>query len=466
MPTKTSFRFRFSLRALLMLTVLLSVVGGVWVGMIEPIRNEWRTVEPILALGGRTETKPSNLPNWLEGLLPEGKTENIEAVFFNYKPATDEAISALEKLPHLRRLYVERSNLQPHHIDSIAKLKQLRRLSIWSQQLKTVDLKKLSQLKNLDIIDIHDCYPADWRTLLAFRDHSKTKIIHSFYAEKITAEEIDELLSIKHLLISKRSPYLASSDVDDLKKLRERFPEPQHVTVEPDRKLEEEYFRKCMKLCQANPFGLTVYPGWGDVRFPDKQLQERAVDIVRQAWEQLGPQCKQLIIKTDSGHPHNSYHLTFCCPHTEETNIQIGISFGNEQHIPPQYFESLPPLPNIESLVFQAGRDQLVGGVEHVLAKLPNLTQVESNSAYLWHRSFWQALAKMRNIEKLTINTNDSFEHGLPENFPNDFAFRETLKQLSVKVNDPKSEELEKIKSAFPNLQSFNGKELKKLEQE
>ena len=466
MSTKRSLRFRFSLRTLLVFSFLLSAVGGVWVGMVEPIRNQWRAAEPILELGGRIETKPSNVPAWLKALLPEGKTEDIEAVFFNYQTATDEAILALEKLPQLQRLYVERSNLQPQHIDSIAKLNQLRRLSIWgNRSLKKADLEKLARLENLDVIDMHDCSNADWKTLLAFRSHSKTKIINSFYPRQVIGEDIDQLVSVKHLL-RHPGPFgsLNSNNADDLEKLRSCFPESEFVFVSIYGKVDDSYFAKSFQLCQADPFRMIVYPGAKN-QISGEFLRERACHTIRQAWEQLGPRCSQVIIETDSGHP-DSNKLGFRCANTSGTTGTITVHLGNEYEIPQEFFKSLPLMPEIQSFSFRCYDDKLVNGTEHVLARLPNLTEVELNNVSSWHDSLWQGLAKLPQIEKLTINSRGRLSNAMPENYPNGFEFRETLKHLSVKASYPTTEELKKLKSAFPNLQSFNGKEIKKLESE
>ena len=112
--------FQFSLRTMLVLFLAAGICGGVWTRLIAPVRQQWAAIEPILDLGGRIETKPSNVPEWLEFLLEEGKTEVIEAVYFrcpdHLQPATDKTIEALKGLPHVKTLEIQQARLKPKHI--------------------------------------------------------------------------------------------------------------------------------------------------------------------------------------------------------------------------------------------------------------------------------------------------------------------------------------------------------------
>jgi len=89
-------RFRFSLLSFFVIVTLIGVSMGVWLGMIGPIRSQWRSAEIILESGASLETSPSSIPRWMKSLLPEGQCDNIVAVDFKRQNATDAAIKALE----------------------------------------------------------------------------------------------------------------------------------------------------------------------------------------------------------------------------------------------------------------------------------------------------------------------------------------------------------------------------------
>ena len=449
------YRIQFSLRTLLVFTLLVGAAGGIWVGTIAPIRNQWIAAEPIFELGGRVETSPSNIPAWAKRLLPEGQTENIEAVFFNRQPATDEAIEALEKLPHLRRLYAERAQLTPEHIETIAGLKNLERLSVYgNENLLNEDLARLANLKNLEILDMHYCRNADWKALLPFRDNDKIKIVESFVGRSVRIKDptrLDEFKSVSRFFPDLALVTLNSNLGSDLKKLLEYFPKVVNVRISFDDELDSIYFEQLLKVRRDEPFEV-MFIKYRQDDLPSQKL--RVQNAIRLAWEQLGPRCDSLEIKTNGTHP-DSNTLTF--ENTKGgTKFKVSIRAGSELKISEAFFENLPMLPNVETLTLNCWINGLIPGIKHVLEKIPNVTDVAANRANDWNRDFWDQLAKYEKVEKLAIFNDTTQAFFVPEVFPEKFMSRKTLTRLHVQLTHWDRELVERMQKACPQLKSFS----------
>ena len=143
---------------------------GTWLGIVEPINREWKSVEPLIARGGRVETVDSNVPKFLGSFFHNGKTSHIEAVFANKKNVSVHEIRALQCLPKLKRLYLERTGLTDEHLVEIGKLTSLERLSLWANHELTDDgLDSLKPLSKLQVIDITNNIGLSWRAIPALK---------------------------------------------------------------------------------------------------------------------------------------------------------------------------------------------------------------------------------------------------------------------------------------------------------
>ena len=422
--------------------------------MIEPIRNQWAAVEPILNMGGRVETSPSKIPNWMKRLLPEGQTENIDAVFFNYRRATDEAIEALEKLPYLRRLYVEQASLNSKHLETISRLKKLERLSIWgNEKLTNDDLTPLANLGNLEVLDIHRCTSADWKSLLPFSENQNIKIVQSFPVSDFEPAELDDLKSVERFCGPYRRPNLISSRAADLKKLLENFPEVSYVWVSFEDEIDSTYFTQLLEISREQPFEIVLYAPQPK-NLPPTSPQLRVRHAIRSAWEQLGPQCDSLGIETCSTYPDaNSLIFRYT---KDAIPVKVSIYIQSEIGIPESFFKQLPVLPGVETFTMKSDGDNLITGIEYVLEKIPNVTEVNCLRAEKWHREFWDQLTKLEKVEKLTIS-NSMNVFFVPTDFPDKFLSRKTLTELNVKVSryDHDPDLKGRFQNACPNLKSF-----------
>jgi len=410
---KSSKRFQISLRTFLVIVLLFGTALGIWIGIIQPVRSQWAAVAPILKLGGRVETSPSKIPNWMKSILPAGQTENVEAVFFNYQAATNESIEALERLPHLRRLYLQRAQLNSEHLKTIARLQHLERLSIWgNEKLNNNDLIPLANLENLQVLDIHP-----------FQRTS-----------------------------------LDSSNVSDLKRSLERFPKVTNVWVSFEDEIESTYFTQLLEISRAEPLEIILYPNFS----PHASRQSRVRRAISLAWEQLGPHCDSLKIETESQHPDVN-QLIF--RYTKDAkHVEVSFFISSEFKIPASFFEQLPMLPNIEIFTLLRHNDNLIPGMEQVLEKIPNVTKVSSYRAGKWQSKFWDWLSRLEKVEQLSIIHSTVAPEGIPSDFPGNSQLRKTLTELNIEMYVYDSELAHRFMNACPQLKSlkFNTREVER----
>lgn len=219
---KSFKRFRFSLLSFLVFFTLAGVSFGVWLGMAEPILRQWRSAGVLLDAGAMIETAPSSIPSWVKSLLPEGQCDNIVAVDFKRQNATDAAIKALENLPHLQRLYLQRTNLQPAHIDSIVGLPEIKTLSVWGNSaLREDDIGKLAEIDSLELVDFHvnaantiDRNPVlNWKVLLPFAERPDLRVKHDCVEPNISHRlDSGEVLPFFELKKKKHLEYFVDSN--------------------------------------------------------------------------------------------------------------------------------------------------------------------------------------------------------------------------------------------------------------
>ena len=466
MKSSKRFRIQFSLRTFLVVVLVSGTAMGIWVGMIQPINNQWAAVEPILKLGGRVETSPSKIPSWMKRILPEGKTENIEAVFFNYQPATNEAIEALERLPHLKRLYVEKASLSPKHLETIAKLENLERLSIWgNRNLKNDDIAALADLEKLEVLDLHACPESDWIALVPFVDNQKIRIVHSFYYfnfEVAHTAQPDKLKTIKRFFMPLQDVTLMAVQSSDLKTLLEHFPTVSSVWLSYEGELDSTYFTDLLEIRRDKPLKITLYAARAK-NLPPVSSRTQVSRTIRLAWEKLGPHCDSLGIETASRHPGNTNQLTFGWT-KDQAPIKVSVFIDSDLEIPENFFKQLPALPDVQTFSLNSYGDDLIPGMEHVLKKFSGVTEVNSYQAGKWQTKFWDWLAKLDKVEKLSITNSSTALQGVPEDLPEKFLLRKTLTELEIQLYCYDSEVAGRFLKACPQLKSFkfNYREVKR----
>ena len=191
---KRRFRFQFGLLAFLLLVTAIAVVMGVWMAWVQPVRDQWLAVEPLLERGARVETSPSELPDWMKSVLPTGQTENIEALFFkNTSKLKSDDLKCLARLPHLKRLYLEQSGLDDAGVAWIADCPTIERLAIWRNlKITNKSVETLVSLPNLKVVDVHETR-MDWRSMIEFQKKPQVKVIQYFQYTSADSSELETM---------------------------------------------------------------------------------------------------------------------------------------------------------------------------------------------------------------------------------------------------------------------------------
>ena len=174
-------------------------MAGVWIGWVEPIRDQWAAVEPLIELGARVETSPSKTPNWMKSVLPTGQTENIEALILNKaKELKSDDLKCLARLPHLKRLSIEQCGLDDAGVAWIADCPTIEQLSIrnnmdvTNKNVKT--LASLPNLKNLDVVHTG----MKWRAIIAFQKNPQLEVVHGFLFRDARNSELETMAEINN----------------------------------------------------------------------------------------------------------------------------------------------------------------------------------------------------------------------------------------------------------------------------
>ena len=154
---KRTFAFRFSIRFLLVLATLFSILFGLWAHYIHPIDRQWRAVEALEDENldfQITKTEPAKLPSWMLFVLKEERRQNIVAASCS-SPAKNPEL--FESLVFLRSLSLGSSTLFSEQ--------QRRGRSEWKPSNTTAEfenqIKSISKLPRLRSVKLF-CDRSDW----------------------------------------------------------------------------------------------------------------------------------------------------------------------------------------------------------------------------------------------------------------------------------------------------------------
>lgn len=154
---KRTFAFRFSIRFLLVLATLFSILFGLWAHYIHPIDRQWRAVEALEDENldfQITKTEPAKLPSWMLFVLKEERRQNIVAASCS-SPAKNPELFA--SLVFLRSLSLGSSTLFSEQ--------QRRGRSEWKPSNTTAEfenqIKSISKLPRLRSVKLF-CDRSDW----------------------------------------------------------------------------------------------------------------------------------------------------------------------------------------------------------------------------------------------------------------------------------------------------------------
>jgi hypothetical protein len=162
-PPKRKRRwFQFSLRTLLVSTIIIAVACG-WLGKrIEQKRKDRETVAAIIKLGGivtydyQTEDLRANPsgPGWLRDMLGDNFFNEVDGVWLRNATDADAGVANLKGLTQLRVLNLWKTKIGDGPLLHVKELTQLQELNLEGTSVTDVGLptlKGLTQLRGLSL---------------------------------------------------------------------------------------------------------------------------------------------------------------------------------------------------------------------------------------------------------------------------------------------------------------------------
>lgn len=171
--------FQFSLRALVVLMLLVSLVLGYWGYARRRSQRQWEAVRVLQSESGQFRSKDDNIvaspttPGWQKWLGVDCPQElkafemnrdfqlsfaeleempQLEAIYLRRTPTSDEDLVAVAKLPRLRFLSVDSELITDVGVSHIATNTGVRRLSINGRRLTARALCEIARLPHLETL--------------------------------------------------------------------------------------------------------------------------------------------------------------------------------------------------------------------------------------------------------------------------------------------------------------------------
>ncbi|NNE00966.1 MAG: hypothetical protein HKN47_26925, partial [Pirellulaceae bacterium] len=142
-------RLQISLRMLLAVVTVACLIFA----YNQRYRQQHLTADQLAGYGAKVTYHRSLLP-----FLPawaSNQLRDVESVDLSRCRVDTQRIELLLRFPHLRRLYLARTNTRNEHLRIIAKLHELERLALWHTPINERGIDSLAELKNLQVLDVH-----------------------------------------------------------------------------------------------------------------------------------------------------------------------------------------------------------------------------------------------------------------------------------------------------------------------
>ena len=147
------WRFQFSIRSLLLLTVAVAIPFS-WLAVeIRQARRE-REVVAIEKLGGRVFWSEPSGPPWLRRLLGDGLFITVEGVGLGRTKVTDAWLDTLKGLNELQRLSLDDTEVTDAGLEYLKGLNQLQWLYLDETKVTDAGLENLTRLKQLQMLSL------------------------------------------------------------------------------------------------------------------------------------------------------------------------------------------------------------------------------------------------------------------------------------------------------------------------
>ncbi len=155
-PRRKRRSFQFSLRSLLIFTVVVAI-GAAWLGRrIEQKHKEQAAIDEIVKAGGKivydlqqgTHKRDASGPKWLRKLLGDNFFSEVTGV--DLANGTDAQLAYLDDFPQLKTLVVSGTGLSDAGIKHLNELSQLQELLLLDLNITNAALLKLRGMPNLN----------------------------------------------------------------------------------------------------------------------------------------------------------------------------------------------------------------------------------------------------------------------------------------------------------------------------
>ncbi len=145
--------FQFSLRTLLLLTLVLAVLLATWKTSVQPYVAQKRAADKLAKIGAEIELAPGE-PSWMRSLLGEAYTMDVVMVRLEGKEFADRDLAPLADLPQLQRLFLDYVPITDEGLKQIEHLTNLREISLGKTRVGDAGLAHLAKLRNLQSLDL------------------------------------------------------------------------------------------------------------------------------------------------------------------------------------------------------------------------------------------------------------------------------------------------------------------------
>lgn len=161
-------RFQFSIRSLLMLTVVVAIPSS-WLAVeLQNARKQRAAIKVIELAGGRANyddgtfgTSPASTPAWLSPLFGDDFFVNVAFVELAGSEATDATLECLDSLPQLRTLNLRKTCVTDAGLRHLEGLHQLLELKLGDTHATDASLEYLGQMPHLFGLDLYKARISD-----------------------------------------------------------------------------------------------------------------------------------------------------------------------------------------------------------------------------------------------------------------------------------------------------------------
>ncbi len=146
--------FRWQLRTLLLLTTLIACCLAFYAKWIQPYRIQFDARQKLGLLGAGMKVEAAD-PAWMSMLVGQERFHHVVSCRLEYNRRKDLDLAPIADMPHLRRLYLNASDVDDEDARYIGRLQNLERLSLWDTRITDAGLPDIARCAQLQVLDLH-----------------------------------------------------------------------------------------------------------------------------------------------------------------------------------------------------------------------------------------------------------------------------------------------------------------------